>query len=184
MTTPGGRPTARASPTIRPAGPHDANAIREIYNEAVETTTATFDTQARSLPEQRQWLAHHGARHPVLVAEVHGAVVGWVALSPWSDRRAYDGTGEVSVYVGSRSRGLGIGRALLESIVLKARGLDFHTILARVAEGNPISRQLHVAAGFTPVGVMHEVGRKFGRFLDVELLELHLGPRAGQHDRA
>jgi L-amino acid N-acyltransferase len=150
--------------------------MREIYNEAVRTTTATFDTEPRSLSAQLAWFSEHDARHPVLVAELARSIVGWASLSPWSDRKAYDATAEISVYVGSEWRGRGMGRALVSAILTEATRCNFHSILARVAVGNPVSRALHVSAGFESVGVMHEVGYKFNRFLDVELLELRLKP--------
>jgi L-amino acid N-acyltransferase len=165
----------KLGPIIRPAVRTDADAMRQIYNEAVRTTTATFDTEPRSLEDQLTWLAEHDLRHPVLVAEEHGTVEGWVSLSPWSDRRAYDGTAEISVYVGVPWQNRGLGRALVSEVLTAAQRLGFHAILARVAEGNPVSRALHVSVGFVPVGVMHEVGYKFGRHLNVELLELRLG---------
>jgi len=160
---------------IRSAVEEDAGAIADIYNEAVRTTTATFDTEPRSLRDQVQWLKHHDARHPVLVAELDGTVVGWSSLSAWSERCAYSGTAELSVYVRTAWQNRRIGRALLRAIFKEASRLGFHTILARVAEGNPASRRLHLSAGFSTVGVMHEVGYKFDRFLDVELLECRVG---------
>lgn len=156
---------------IRPAEEPDAEAIRTIYNEAVQTTTATFDTEPRALSEQRRWFKQHDFRHPVLVAERGHTVIGWASLSPWSERRAYDGTAEISVYVDEAWRGQGIGRRLLSKILSQAATRGFHTILARVAAGNPVSRTMHLGAGFTPVGVMHEVGYKFGQYVDVELME-------------
>ncbi|MFZ0892557.1 MAG: N-acetyltransferase family protein [Thermoplasmata archaeon] len=164
----------RDQPRIRAALTMDAGAIATIYNEAVRTTTATFDTEPRSIEGQRAWLAHHDSQHPVLVAEVDGEVIGWAGLSPWSERRAYAATSEISVYVASPWRGRGIGRQLVTEIRARAVALGIHTILARIAEGNPASRQLHVSAGFTTVGVMREVGLKFGRLLDVELMQLML----------
>jgi L-amino acid N-acyltransferase len=164
-------------PTIRPAGPADAEAMREIYNDAVRSTTATFDTEPRSLADQLAWLAYHDARHPVFVAESGGGVVGWASLSPWSERRAYDGTAEISVYVGRAWRRRGFGRALITEILGTAATVGLHTVLARVVEGNPASRALHLLAGFRVVGTMHEVGYKFRRYLHVELMELVLEPR-------
>jgi L-amino acid N-acyltransferase len=161
-------------PRIRPALPTDVGAIAAIYNEAVRTTTATFDTEPRSVEDQASWLAHHTPQQPVLVAQINGEVVGWACLSPWSERRAYAGTSEISVYVASRWRGRGIGRHLVAEVRAKAILLGLHSILARIAEGNPVSRHLHTSAGFRPVGVMREVGFKFGRLLDVELLQLML----------
>jgi phosphinothricin acetyltransferase len=147
-----------------------------IYNEAVRSTTATFDTEPRSLVDQVQLLEHHGPNHPVLVAELGGAVVGWASLSSWSERCSYAGTAEISVYVGERWRNQGIGRTLLKELTAMGPAGGLHTILARIAEGNPVSRRLHQSAGFVTVGVMHEVGYKFGRFLDVELMERILAP--------
>ena len=162
------------SPLIRPARRDDSELIRRIYNEAVRTTTATFDTEPRTASAQRTWLGEHDPRHPVFVAQFKNTVVGWASLSPWSDRNAYRNTAETSVYVASRWRGRGVGRALLSAILAKARQSGLHTIIARIAVGNPASRALHLSAGFTPVGVMHEVGYKFDRLLDVELLELRM----------
>lgn len=162
---------------VRAARVRDAEAMRAIYNDAIRTTTATFDTTPRSRPDQMRWLESHDGRHPVLVATLGGKTIGWASLSPWSDRHAYDGTAETSVYVAAEWRGHGVGRALMSSILSAASRLRFHTLLARVAEGNPASRRLHRSAGFEVVGVMHEVGYKFGRFLNVELLELAVPDR-------
>jgi L-amino acid N-acyltransferase len=106
------------------------------------------------------------------VAELDGAVVGWAPVSAWSERRAHDDTGEVSVYVAERSRGGGIGRRLLEVLLLLTRATSwgYHTRLDRIAEGKTASLRLHLAQGFACVGVMREVGAKFGRRLDVHLL--------------
>jgi L-amino acid N-acyltransferase len=159
---------------IRLATPADVPAITEVYNEAILTTTATFDTEPKSEADRRTWLDSHGPRHPVLVAELDGQVVGWSALTPWSDRRAYDGTAETSFYVKSEFRGRGIGRALKDAILSEARRLGYHTLLARVAEGSEESLHLNRTAGFRHVGTMKQVGRKFGRLLDVHLLQLML----------
>jgi phosphinothricin acetyltransferase len=164
---------------VRPAIASDVPAITEIYNEAVRTTTGTFDTEPRSLTDRMEWFRSHDARHPVLAAESVGRVVGWGSLSAWSDRRAYDGTGEVSVYVGESDRGRGVGRHLLQALVQSATELGFRTLLARIAAGNEVSLHLHSALGFRSVGVMREVGTKFGRRLDVHLLQRMLEGESG-----
>jgi L-amino acid N-acyltransferase len=163
--------------TIRRATLADATAIAEIYNEAILTTTATFDTEPKSVEEREEWLRSHGERHPVLVAELGGRVVGWVSLSRWSDRSAYDDTAETSFYVHSTHRGCGIGRKLKEAIVEEARRLGFHTLIARVAEGSSESLHLNESAGFVHVGTLKEVGRKFGKLLDVHILQKMLSER-------
>ncbi|MFO1095610.1 MAG: N-acetyltransferase family protein [Planctomycetaceae bacterium] len=149
----------------------DAPAIADIYNEAILTTTATFDTEPKSVEERTGWLESHDDRHPVLVAEVDGRVVGWAALSPWSDRCAYADTAETSFYVHSAHRGRGIGRGLKAAIIEEARRLKYHTLIARVAEESSESIHLNEAAGFVHVGTLREVGRKFGRRLSVHIMQ-------------
>ncbi len=161
---------------IRRARAGDARAIAAIYNEAVLRTTATFDTEPRSPEAQRQWLERHGPQFPVFVAVRGGSVVGWASLSPWSDRRAYRRTAEVSVYVAEAFRGRGIGGRLLRRLVSASDSLGFRSLLARIAAGNPASERIHLAQRFQPVGTMHSVGFKFGRWIDVQLLE-RLGSR-------
>ncbi|MDR3406603.1 MAG: GNAT family N-acetyltransferase [Chthoniobacter sp.] len=163
--------STEASIIIRRAELADAPAIADIYNEAILTTTATFDTEPKSVAERTQWLQSHDERHPVLVAEVDGRVVGWASLTRWSERSAYDDTAETSFYVHSVHRGRGIGRRLKEAIIAEARRLGFHTLIARVAEGSNESVHLNERAGFVHVGTLREVGRKFGKLLDVHILQ-------------
>lgn len=156
---------------IRPASVADAPAILAIYNEAVRNTVATFDTEARSLPDQVSRLEEHGPSHLVVVAEQAGSVIGWASLSPWSDRKAYAGTAEVSFYVAENLRGKGVGRQLLEQLVRRGRSVGLHTLLARIADGSVVSLHLHESLGFTRAGIMREVGWKFDRWVDVHLLQ-------------
>ena len=95
---------------IRRAVAEDIEAITAIYNEAILTTTATFDTETKTTAERMEWFTSHDHRHPILVAIVEGKIVGWASLSRWSDRPAYDDTAETSFYVESGQRGRGIGR--------------------------------------------------------------------------
>ena len=157
---------------VRPAATVDADAIAAIYNHYVETSTATFDTEPRTLVEQRAWMEEHrGPRHPVLVAEEAGRIVGWASLSPLSAKPAYEPTVEVSVYVADEQRGRGIGRALLAQVLEAGLRGGAHSVIARVAADNEASLRLFAAAGFERVGVEREVGFKFGRFVDVAVLQ-------------
>jgi phosphinothricin acetyltransferase len=156
---------------IRRAELPDLQAITEIYNEAILTTTATFDTEPKSSPERLKWFESHDERHPILVGELDGRVVGWSSLSTWSERHAYDDTAETSFYVKAQYRGQGIGRRLKQETIEEARRLGFHTLIARVTEGNPESLHLNESLGFVRVGTLKEVGRKFGRLLDVHILQ-------------
>jgi phosphinothricin acetyltransferase len=156
---------------IRNAELADLDAIREIYNEAIATTTATFDTDPKTADERLKWFQSHDERHPILVAAVDGRVVGWSSLTRWSDRKAYDETAETSFYVKSEFRGRGIGRTLKEATITVARRLGYHSLLARVAQGSDESMHLNYSVGFVLVGTMKEVGRKFGKRLDVHILQ-------------
>lgn len=160
---------------IRRATVDDAAAIAEIYNEAILTTTATFDTEPKTIAERLAWLASHGERHPVLIASLDNNVVGWASITKWSDRLAYADTAETSFYVRSEYRGRGIGRQLKGAVIEEARKLGFHTLIARVAEGSHESIHLNESFGFVHVGVLKEVGRKFGRLLDVHIMQKMLG---------
>jgi phosphinothricin acetyltransferase len=159
---------------IRRAGRADLEAITAIYNEAILTTTATFDTEPKAASERLSWFHSHGERHPILVAVVDGAVAGWASLTPWSERPAYADTAETSFYVKAEHRGLGIGRALKAAIIDEARRWHFHSLIARVTEGSAESLHLNESFGFTRVGILKEVGRKFDQLLDVHILQLML----------
>ena len=156
---------------IRKATLDDLAAITEIYNQAILKTTATFDTEPKSLEEQKVWFESYGPKYPVIVAEEDGKVIGWVSLSKWSDRCAYSDTAEISLYIDEKERGKGIGRKLLETIVLEGEKAGLHSIIARIAEGNEMSIHLHQSVGFEHIGIMKEVGRKFGRLLDIYLMQ-------------
>ena len=156
---------------IRPATEKDQKSIMEIYNEAVENTTATFDTEKRSIEKQMEWFKKHKHNHPIIVGEEEEIIKGWASLSPWSDRKAYDGTVEVSVYVHHDQRGKGVGKKLLEIITLEGKRVNNHTILSRISSGNEISIHIHEQLGYRHIGVMKEAGIKFGRYIDVHMMQ-------------
>lgn len=156
---------------LRLATLDDAEPIRQIYNLEVTTSTATFDLVPRSLDEQRAWQAERSGARAVVVAERAGEVCGFASLSPWRDRPAYATTVEDSVYVHRDHQGRGVGRALLEELVRTATAHGFHACMARIVGGHEASIALHAGCGFEVVGTEREVGRKFGRWLDVVLME-------------
>ena len=160
---------------MRLAGPDDAEAIRAIYNLEVSESTVTFDLVPRSLDDQRAWLATHAGVHPAVVAVEGATVVGFGALAPYRSRPAYATTAEDSVYVRRDQRGRGGGRAILSELVRLGTVHGFHALMARVVGGHEASIALHLALGFELVGVEREVGRKFGRWLDVVVLQRLLG---------
>ncbi len=159
---------------IRRATLGDARSIADIYNHYVANSTATFDTEPKSVGERIAWLTEHGDTHPVLVAEIDGVVVAWGALSQFRERPAYRHTVEIAVYVAPEHTGAGIGPALAEALIDAARSAGHHVVVSQIVSENLPSIKLSERAGFTPVGTMHEVGRKFDRWLDVVVMELVL----------
>ncbi|HXX89674.1 MAG TPA: GNAT family N-acetyltransferase [Acidimicrobiales bacterium] len=159
---------------VRLAQPADAAAIRAIYNAEVTRSTVTFDIEPRTLAEQRRWVEQHQGVHPAVVAVEDGVVTGFGSLSPFRDRAAYSTTVEDSVYVDEAWRGRGVGRLLLRELVALAQKQGFHTVIARISGDNAPSIALHESCGFTMVGVEREVGRKFGRWIDVTVMQLLL----------
>jgi L-amino acid N-acyltransferase YncA len=162
---------SRPGVAVRLARLEDAEAIRTIYNLEITESTVTFDLVPRTIADQQAWLAEHDGVHPAVVAEVDGEVVGFGSLAPYRSRPAYATTVEDSVYVRRDLRGVGCGRAILGELVGLATRHGFHAVMARIVGGHEASIGLHTACGFGLVGVEREVGRKFGRWLDVVLMQ-------------
>jgi phosphinothricin acetyltransferase len=156
---------------IRKASMEDLPAITDIYNDAVLNLTASFDTQPKTVEEQKKWFGEHHDQFPVMVAESEGRIVGWASLSRWSDRCAYSSTAEASLYVNAKDRNNGLGRKLIYSLLEEGRKAGLHTVIARIVAGNAASIHLCESLGFTHIGTMKEVGRKFGKLLDVEMMQ-------------
>lgn len=168
------------SVTIRDAGEQDIPAIRAIYNHAVAQTTAIWNqTLVDDANRLAWWADRRRAGYPVLVAvDADGAVLGYASFGDW---RAFDGfrhTVEHSVYVHPDRQGAGVGRALMAALIDRARGLGKHVMVAAVEAGNQGSIRLHLSLGFCQVGLMPQVGTKFGRWLDLAFLQLLLDDRA------
>lgn len=165
---------------IRHATIEDCPAIRDLYNHEVLTGTGTFDLETRSLAEQQSWLQERSSAYVVLVAfdaaadaAQGGEFMGFASLSAYKDRAAYKTTVENSVYVHPDHRGRGVGKALLSGVVDHASLHGFHNVIARIGGGNdnPGSVAMHTSVGFELVGVEREVGRKFGRWVDVVTMQ-------------
>jgi L-amino acid N-acyltransferase YncA len=163
--------------TSRLATLDDAAAIAGIYNNEVLTSTVTFDLVPRSLDDQRTWLATRSGAYAAIVAVADeslpgtGEVVGFASLSPYKERAAYSTSVDNSVYVHPDHQGRGIGKLLLGELVDTARSHGFHAVFARIVGGHDASIRLHEKFGFQRVGVEREVGRKFGQWLDVVLMQ-------------
>lgn len=162
---------SRPGVAVRLARAGDAEAIRSIYNLEVTESTVTFDLVPRTPEAQAAWMALHHGVHPAVVAEAGGEVVGFGSLAPYRSRPAYATTVEDSVYVHRDHRGAGHGRVILAELLRLATVHGFHAVMARIVGGHEASIGLHRACEFDLVGVEREVGRKFGRWLDVVLMQ-------------
>ena len=157
---------------IRGAMIDDLPGIAAIYDREIEVSTSTFDTEPRDSRQQRAWFdTHQSALYPLLVADREGMILGWASLSPWSDRGAYARTVEASVFVHTDHQRQGIAHRLLEELAIRSRAAGHRVILGRIEASNQASRELLLSADYVSVGIMHNVGEKFGKILDVEIFE-------------
>jgi len=146
--------------------------VERIYREGIATGEASFETAPPATYEE--FAAGHLADH-MLVAVDDDDVVGWAVLSPVSDRCAYQGVAEDSVYVAAETRGRGVGRLLLTQLVRRAETKGIWTIQAGIFPENTTSIALHHACGFRTVGVRERLGKHHGVWRDVLLLERRSG---------
>ena len=156
---------------IRPATLDDGAAIALIYNQGIVDRMATLETELRTAEERRRFLTAHGPRHPVVVAERAGLVVGWASLNVFNARPAYDNVADLSVYVERGWRGRGVGRLLLERLVARAVEIGYHKIVLAALARNAAGVALYRRLGFSRVGVYREQGRLDGEWVDVLIME-------------
>jgi L-amino acid N-acyltransferase YncA len=150
----------------------DLNRIVEIYNWAIENTAATFDTEIKTVQSQLDWFVSHDEEHPVIVARENGRVLAWGSISRWSDRCAYSGTGEISLYVDPGFHRKGIDFNILKRLVKIGKEKKFRTLVSRIAGKSEVSVHLHKKLGFSNIGTMKNVGKKFGEIIDVHLIQI------------
>jgi len=153
---------------IIPLLPTHWNAVKEIYEEGIATGNATFETAA---PSWEQWNASHLFICRLLAVEKED-IIGWAALSKVSERCAYDGVAEVSLYIKSTARGKGIGTALLAELIKESEANNLWTLTAGIFPENAHSLHLHQKAGFRILGRREKIGKLNGAWRDTLLLEL------------
>ena len=161
--------SARQGWNVRSAGPRDAARICEIYNEGIEDGQATLETRPRTQAEIEEQLTRPG--HHVIVAEWGGTILGWAAITPYSQRECYAGIGEASVYISRSARHQGLGRLLLDAMVRTAGGRGYHKLIGRLLASNQASRQLVRGLGFREVGLHEKHGKMADRWVDVVVVE-------------
>jgi phosphinothricin acetyltransferase len=165
------------STEIRRARETDVPALLEIYNHYVANTHITFDLEPRTLAERAIWFSQFdaGGRYQCFVAEKDGRAIGWASSSRFKDRAAYDTSIETSVYLAPEQTGRGVGRRLYQTLFAALALEDVHRAYGAIATPNEISIALHGKMGFDRAAAYREVGRKFGRFWDVEVYERAMG---------
>ena len=167
--------------SIRPADPADLPAITHIYNEAGVGTTASYDLEPVSVDNRRAWFEQRTREgFPVVVAVLDGRVIGYAAYGPFRDKAGYAYTVEHSVYVDRQARRSGVGRALMDELIGHARSHGVHVMVGVLDGDNAASIAFHRGLGFAEVARMPQLGRKFGRWLDVVMVQLTFtGPDLG-----
>lgn len=158
---------------IRKASEEDITQLMDIYNEAVLHTTATFDMEEKSLKNRQNWFYEHQSIHSLIVAVEGCRVLGYASLSPYRSRAAYDTTVEVSVYIREENRGEGLGKTLMERILDIAKDEPtIHNVVSLITAENEVSCHLHERTGFRLCGTIQDAGRKFGRYLSVNIYQI------------
>jgi L-amino acid N-acyltransferase YncA len=164
--------------TIRQARGDDAPALREIFNEAVADSLATFETTPRSLEQQQRLIlaAEQDPQHPLLVAEVRNWVCGVMAIEPYDERRGLDDMGEVLVFVRRSFRSYGVGRQLMRVAQTEAARIGYRKLIGRVLAENHDSLRLCQATGWRVVGMYEQHARHGERLRDVAIVEYLVPP--------
>ncbi len=155
---------------IRRATLADLPSVVRIYNQSIPAGNATCDIEPETLEDRIPWYHTHDAHYPLWVGEAEGRVVGWAALSPYSERAGYRLTVENSLYVAEEERRQGWGRRLLDHTVAQAERLGYHAIIARIFAHNPASLAVHRACGFEEMGMLREIATMDDQFRDVAFL--------------
>ena len=172
--------TASARPQlhIRRGHEDDAAPLCEIFNEAVQDHLETFESDPRSVDDQRLWLsaAEQDPKHPILVAELRSWIAGWAALEPYDSRIALDDLGEVYIYVRRTFRSYGVGRQLMRAVQEAAGTLGYRKLIGRILAQNQDGLNLCRATGWREVGRHNAHARLSDGLRDVMLVEYTIPP--------
>ena len=163
--------------SIRRVEENDLLPLLDIYNYYIRETPITFDVEPRTLVQRREWLASFDptSRYQCFVAVEKERPIGWASSHRFKERAAYDTTVESSVYLAPDRTGQGIGKRLYATLFDALRTQHIHRIHGGITQPNPASNRLHESMGFERVGLLPQVGWKFGRFWDVASYVLPFG---------
>jgi phosphinothricin acetyltransferase len=157
---------------IRPARPEDAPQIVAFWNPLIRDTLVTFNPVEKTVDEVADSIrAKPAAGHAFFVAEQAGAVLGFASYGQFRAGLGYARAMEHTIILAPAARGLGLGRGLMAAVEGDARDRGYHAMMAGVSGGNPEGRAFHAALGYAEVGIVPQVGWKFGRYWDLVLMQ-------------
>jgi len=146
-------------------------AILDIYNWYILHTEITFETEPVSTDDMEMRMKEKLNKYDWIVGEVDGEIIGYAYYGSFRPRTAYNHTVESTIYLSMNHTGKGLGRLLLDELIRSARQKGFREMLGVIALPNPASVRLHKNAGFFDAGTLKNVGYKFGRYIDVMILQ-------------
>lgn len=145
----------------------DWEAVKQIYEEGIASSNATFQQQA---PGWEDWNKGH-LPHSRIIAKENGKIVGWAALTPVSGRCVYAGVAEISVYVNDKAKGKGLGKQLLQKLIEESEANNIWTLQAGIFPENIASIKIHEYCGFRTIGIRERIGQMNGKWRDTVLME-------------
>lgn len=156
----------------RKAKVEDIPFITKIYNQGIEDRVATLETRLRDIDEMKEWLISRKDRYKVVVIEdSEGIVRGWASINVFNSRCCYSGVGDISIYVERNMRGKGLGKQLLNYLIIIAKEQDFHKLILSTFEQNEVGKKLYRYTGFREVGTYINQGILDGKFINVTIME-------------
>ena len=159
--------------SIRDIDSDDLAAVTSIYNHYVIHTAVTFDTETFSTEQRQNWLAQFqpATRHQCLVLESQGNILGYASSARFRPKPAYDQSVETTIYLAPNALGHGYGQLLYEQLLNNLREQPIHRAYGIIALPNNASVELHRRLGYQEIGILHQVGYKFGKYHDTLWLE-------------
>ncbi len=159
---------------IRKVIPTDIADITAIYNYYIKNTCITFETELVTEEEMSRRMEAIHSDYPYLVMEEGGKLIGYCYAHGWKEKKAYEHTAEITIYLHPAYTNKGYGKKLLTALIDACRNHGLHVLIACITFPNAPSVRLHESFGFTQVSRFYEVGKKFGQWLDIYDFQLIL----------
>jgi phosphinothricin acetyltransferase len=156
---------------VRLAEKYDIPQITFIYNQGIADRIATLEVDEKTIEDRTAWFESHSSRHPILVAELEGTVVGFASINVFNSRCAYSGVADFSIYIERSVRGKGIGSSLMEDLIKRAAELGYHKLVLSALTHNEKGKALYKKFGFREVGIYKEQGIIDEKWVDILIME-------------